>query len=279
MVDRSGTEGDLLRPLAALTHALDYRLWPGSALLMHAHSLAWFGALVLAAALFYQRLLGRSITAGLAALLFAVDSAHGTPVGWLANRNSLLAAFFGGLTLLAYDRWRRDQVPAPRVVHPGGSPCRCCWRCSLLARKPASRPPAISSRTPCFWTPRPGGPAFALLPSLGVVIAWRALALALGVGTRGSGMYADPGASPLRFLAAIGQRAPLLLLGQWTPIPAEDQLSSHRAGVPDALGTGGGHSDGARALPAAAAAPRPAGAVLCRRHAAVPAADVRRLPG
>ena len=32
------------RPLSSLTHWLDYRLWPNSAALMHAHSLLWFGA-------------------------------------------------------------------------------------------------------------------------------------------------------------------------------------------------------------------------------------------
>jgi hypothetical protein len=61
----------------------------------------------------------------------------------------------------------------------------------------------------------------ALLPSLGVVVGWRALAVAVGVGTRGMGLYADPGSDPIRFIAAVAGRAPLLLLGQWTPIPAE----------------------------------------------------------
>ena len=32
------------RPLAGLTHVVDYWLWPNRAELMHAHSLVWFGA-------------------------------------------------------------------------------------------------------------------------------------------------------------------------------------------------------------------------------------------
>ena len=34
------------RPLAALTHWVDYRLWPDSAALMHTHSLLWFVVVV-----------------------------------------------------------------------------------------------------------------------------------------------------------------------------------------------------------------------------------------
>ncbi|MBM4364223.1 MAG: hypothetical protein FJ104_16205, partial [Deltaproteobacteria bacterium] len=38
------------RPLAELTHRVDHALFPGSALLQHAHSLLWFGAVLLAGA-------------------------------------------------------------------------------------------------------------------------------------------------------------------------------------------------------------------------------------
>ena len=35
------------RPLAVLTHWADYRLWPDSGVLMHVHSIAWYGAVLL----------------------------------------------------------------------------------------------------------------------------------------------------------------------------------------------------------------------------------------
>jgi len=47
---------------------------------MHAHSLMWFGLLVVAVTLLYRRLMGLTLAAGLAALLYAVDDAHGMPV-------------------------------------------------------------------------------------------------------------------------------------------------------------------------------------------------------
>ena len=37
---------DVWRPLTTLTHWLDYRLFPNSAVLMHVHSLLWFGVAV-----------------------------------------------------------------------------------------------------------------------------------------------------------------------------------------------------------------------------------------
>ena len=102
------------RFLSAATHWLDYRLWPDSAPLQHAHSLLWLGALVGATALLYRRIHGASWVAGLAALLYAVDEAHGAPAGWLANRNALVATLFGLLCLLAHDRWRRGGAGSGR---------------------------------------------------------------------------------------------------------------------------------------------------------------------
>ncbi|MCH8006527.1 MAG: hypothetical protein IH888_09895 [Planctomycetes bacterium] len=99
------------RPVTALTHWLDYQLWPDSFVLMHAQSVVWYGGVGALVALFYRRFFGPVWVAGLAALLFVVDDSHVTPVTWLANRNALLAVFFGLLALLAHDRWRRGGWP------------------------------------------------------------------------------------------------------------------------------------------------------------------------
>jgi hypothetical protein len=61
----------------------------------------------------------------------------------------------------------------------------------------------------------------ALLPSLAVVAGWRLLSVTLRVGVRGMGLYADPGAEPLRYVAAVAARAPLFLFGQWSLVPVE----------------------------------------------------------
>jgi hypothetical protein len=108
------------RPLAALTHWLDYRLWPDSAPLMHAHSLLWAALCVAAGTLLYRRLVAPDspMVAGVAAYLFAIDSARGGAMSSLAIRNALIALFFGVLTVLAHVRWRQWGWRSGGVVAP-----------------------------------------------------------------------------------------------------------------------------------------------------------------
>ncbi len=204
------------RFLTLATTWLDYRLWPESAALMHLHSLTWLGALVAGAALLYRRILGSTWVAGLAALLYAVDDAHAAPAAWLANRNALVTTFFGVLCLLAHDRWRR-----------GGWQPGALWGPVALALALASGEAALATAgylaAHALFLDR--GPAreriLALAPHGLVVAAWAALYRLGGFGVRGSGLYFDPLTDPAGFGAALAERAPLLLLGQWTPLPAE----------------------------------------------------------
>ena len=62
-------KGAFWRPIASLTHWLDYALWPDSPTLMHAQSIAWYGLLVSIVAFYYRRILGTSVAAGLAGLV------------------------------------------------------------------------------------------------------------------------------------------------------------------------------------------------------------------
>jgi len=96
------------RPLAALTHWLDFALWPANPALMHLQSLLWLGLLVAAAASLYRRLSAGAAAASLAGLLYAIDHTHGFAASWISNRNILIAALFGALALAAHVRWRRD---------------------------------------------------------------------------------------------------------------------------------------------------------------------------
>ncbi len=100
-------KAEFLQAITVLTHRLDYALWPDSPALMHAQSLFWLGTAVAAAAVFYRRMLGATWVAAVAALLFAVDDARGTTVGFIANRNVLIAATFGFMALVFHDRYRR----------------------------------------------------------------------------------------------------------------------------------------------------------------------------
>ncbi len=86
------------RPLSSATHVFDYALldsWPWA---MHLHSLFWLFLLGIAVSRLVRRLEGGWI-AGLVILFYVLDSGHGTPAGWLANRNQLIAGVFGALAL------------------------------------------------------------------------------------------------------------------------------------------------------------------------------------
>jgi hypothetical protein len=207
------------RVLSAASLWLDYQLFPDSPALMHAESLLWFALTVAAVALLYRRLLAPSHPAwvvGLAALLYAVDPGHGVPVAWIANRNAVLASLFGALALLAHDRWRRDGW------RPGALGSALCLALALLSGETALGAAAyLAAYAGTIESGGPGRRLGSLLPAGVTLGAWAIYYRLAGFGTRGSGMYLDPLGSPAAFAAAFFRRVSLLLLGQWTPIPAE----------------------------------------------------------
>ncbi len=224
MVDRgflpwwtyTGIKACFWRPLTVLTHWLDYRLWPDSAVLMHLHSLLWFGAAVAAVALLYRRLMGATWIAGAAAVLYAIDDAHGMPVGFLANRNVLLATVFGVWALIVHDRWRRGGWRAGVIFGP------LLLALSLLAKEAGIAVCAYLAAYAVFldhgrWWRR----GAVLLPYVVVVVIWRAIWSGLGYGVAEAGFYIDPLGEPWRFVIAVVERLPVLLLGQWAAPPAE----------------------------------------------------------
>jgi hypothetical protein len=207
-----------LRHLSAATHWLDYRLWPESAVLQHAHSLLWLGALVPAATLLFRRIHGPTWVAGLAALLYAVDDAHGTPAGWLANRNALIATFFGLLCLLAHDRWRQGGAGGGRHAV-----LAAVWFALALAAGEMGLG-ALAYLVAYAVALDPGGTRQRLLSLVpyGVVFSgWAVLYRTLGFGASGSGLYVDPVGQPLEFAQRLLERVPLYLTGQLTPLAAE----------------------------------------------------------
>jgi hypothetical protein len=198
------------RPVTVLTLWLDYQLWPDSPVLMHAQSILWYGCVCTLAALFYRRFIGRAWAAGLAAFLFAVDIAHIGSMVSLAARNALLAVFFGLLALAAHDRWRQEGWQAGALLAP-------LWLAlAVLSAEAGVATGAYLVAHAIFldrgtWRQRLG----CLMPYAAVVGIWRLVYHHLGYGAWGSGFYVDPGREPVQFAAAVLERGPLLLLGQW----------------------------------------------------------------
>jgi hypothetical protein len=202
------------RPLAGLTHWIDFRLWPSHPWLMHVHSLLWFGAAVAAAAVFFRRFIGPTWVAGLASVLYALDDAHGAPAAWLANRNASIASCFGVLALLAHDNWRRTGSRRSLMMSIGALVL------ALLGGELGVATSAyVFAYAVCLDTGTWRGRMASLFPAAAVCAAWVCVYLTFGFGAAGSGLYVDP-AHPRAFAAAVVERAPVLLFGQWL-LPAD----------------------------------------------------------
>lgn len=203
------------RPIAVLTHMLDFRVLLDSPLLIHAHSLLWLGVMVIAVGRMYRELFAPAL-AGAAALLFALDHTHGFEVGYILNRHALLAMTLGALTLAAHFRYRRAQQPRYAWVGPP---------LYLLALLTSELSVSVAGYLLAFellerqdgWRKR----ALAALPYVAITLAWSAWYSAAGFGASGTGFYIDPVREPLRYLRTFMERGPLLLLGQFSGPPAE----------------------------------------------------------
>ncbi len=195
-----------LRPLAGLTHWLDWRCFGGRAWWMHFHSLAWYAALLGVLALVYRRF-APPATAALALLFYAVDDAHAPTVGWIANRNAIIALCFSLLALGAHAEWRTSGRTELRWRAP-------VWLgLGLLAGESGIAGAAYLLAYALFVERGPlRTRARSLLGPLLVLIAWRVAYVQLGYGTSGSGVYVDPLTSPLTFVQTLAERVPVLLL-------------------------------------------------------------------
>jgi len=207
----------LCRPVAAFTHWLDYRLFPGSPALMHAHNIAWFAAVVFLVTLVYRRLLGGGAAAGLAALLFLLDGYTYFPVMFVANRGFIMALFFGLLYLYEHDQWRSHKSRSALI-----------WSALFLALSVFSEEGGAAAFAfivayalvlePGSWLQR----ALTVLPSVLVLVLWRTIYVLSGYGLSHIGaFYIDPLNEPFRFARELLPRMMQVLGGQLTGVPPE----------------------------------------------------------
>lgn len=209
----------LFRPLSGALMMLDQRLFGGAASWHHLHSVLWGIALVGAAALVFRRLPGRA-GFGLALLFFALDESHSVPVGWLANRNAVVAGTFGLLALAAHLRWRLDGWRL-------GAPLSGLCLVAALSAGEAGLGAILYILAFEATVPR-AGRLRALLPSLVVLVPYAVAYRLGGFGAHRSGIYLDPLGDPVGLLVAAPQRL-LALIGSlglnfpvdlWMALPA-----------------------------------------------------------
>jgi hypothetical protein len=101
------------RPVASVALWLDHALFGQPAAGYHASSLVWYAACLSALIALYRALELTRGQALLAGLVFACDNGTAVPVGWIANRNSVLELLF---TVLAVATVARGRLGAPRLA-------------------------------------------------------------------------------------------------------------------------------------------------------------------
>ena len=92
------------RPLATVTHYIDYQLWPENTHIMHGVSLLWYLLGVLAIYAVYRGVGVEKPVALLALLLVILDHSMFQVVTWIASRSMLMVIAFGFFTVYAYHR-------------------------------------------------------------------------------------------------------------------------------------------------------------------------------
>jgi hypothetical protein len=199
------------RPLASLTHALDFRVWPNAVWWMHLESIAVFTLIVWLAGLVYTELgLPRAVL-GLATFFYAMSGNHAMSVGWLSGRNTLMAAAFGlfavWLHLRAASRLGRSRFWLQLMA-------AAALGCGLLSGEFAAG--AAGFLLAHALTLRDGGfrRLLALWPYAIVLAIWQGVYIAGHYGAIGSGFYHGPGQAPGSFALSVVTGVPIYLATQ-----------------------------------------------------------------
>jgi hypothetical protein len=207
------------RPLASASHWVDFHIFARWPLVMHVENVALAVGIIFVWRTTYARLLrstdsGGAWVAGLAAVFFAINPGLAFAASWIATRNSLLAALFGALALLAQDRSRRDGW------RPGGLLAPLAFAASLSAGEAGLGTFALLVAHAVVLDPAPWRRrAVAFAPHVGVFLAWATLYRALGNGTAHSAMYVDPIHDPVAYVRGALIAAPFNLGGELGAVP------------------------------------------------------------
>jgi len=184
-----------LRPLSALSHELDYRVFAGAPWVMHLGNGVLYALIVLIAFQLYRAILPQQPrVAALASLMFAIDDGHATTAGWIASRSMLLASALGLGALWLYVRAARGASSLYRV---GATAMFALALCA--AESGLSTLAYLAAYSLAFETGSVPKRIARLLPELAVFAVWAALYVSGGYGARGLSLYREL-SSPLSVL-------------------------------------------------------------------------------
>ncbi|MFC1677740.1 hypothetical protein ACFL3G_11855, partial [Planctomycetota bacterium] len=214
------TKCSLWRPFTAFTHWLDYRLFPDSPVLMHAHNIAWFAAVVFLVTLIYRRIIGPTGIATLAALMFVLDKNTYFPVMFVANRGFIVSLCLGLACFGMHYKWRTTNSTPAAILSV------IFLSLSLLANEAGVSTFAFILAYALVLDKEAWPKRFlSLMPAIVTVIVWRIIYQSLGYGVSGIGAaYIDPGHEPLKFLYHLPGYLNAIIAGQLSASPPDSFL-------------------------------------------------------
>jgi hypothetical protein len=224
---------DFLRPLSGLLFGFDEWAWPGGGALAHAHSIAWWLLIVVAASRLLRHWFPstdqKMSIATLSVLLLAIDDGHSGAVSWLANRHAVVAvaAVWWGLWFHVRFRDQRLRMGLPLSLF--------LYALGLAAGETAVQALAYVYCDELFISGRPAGRWKRLAPVTALLVAYVGVRKSLGARIDGSGLYFDPLSHPLQYLEALPRRLIVLLGDLWGGLPS-DLSVTFPAFLPFAIG-------------------------------------------
>jgi hypothetical protein len=198
-----GLQIAFFRPLASALMWVDHALFARSPVPYHLHTLLWYAALLVMAAVLLRGALPPGL-ATLALLIFCLDGGHAMAAAWIAARNATVACALVFAAFVAHRRWRTAGwrpgallAPLAAALGLGASEMALGALGYLLAWEMIERRPRRSR---------------AVAPVLLVMAVYLVVYQLTSSGAHASGAYLDPFGAPATFLRALPGRV-LLLLG------------------------------------------------------------------
>lgn len=201
------------RPVSALTHWLDFQVAPASFRFQVLHSLIYLMLFGYASYRLFWRLSSQGSIALLAAIFVVVDYSHFINFSWVAARNVYIAGAFGCLALDRFILWRQQRTVLQLIS------ALVLFGALLLSAEAGIA--LLGYLLAYLWLiekARVRGMVTALWPFLAVVVVWRLLYSYCGFGASGISLYVNPMQSPLEFVGALLQTAPVLFSSVITSI-------------------------------------------------------------
>ncbi len=219
-----GLRLSFFRPLSSALFALDHAIAGRHPLLYHLHSIAWYVAAVIAAGLFFRRLLPER-EAALATLLFAASPAHWMLAAWPSARHVAISGTFSIAAIALHVRSREDARPGLSRFA-----ALACAALGLAAGETALGAFAYVAAYEAFGrTERARSRLRALAPWAALLVVYAVRYKTLGFGVHGSGAYVDPIGQPGAYLALLPVRLAVFAEAALVGAPSEVTAFAPRA--------------------------------------------------